>query len=83
MNQFLKMLKSKALKKVPTWEVFASTLQVLNEVLTEEGFAIKNSSNFNENKPLKDFDLDVKKLQSKYNNIKTNWRKYSDGLFLI
>ena len=64
MNVFLQTLESKAR------EVFASILQGLNE--TEEGFAIKNSSNFNEKKPFKDLDLDVKKLQSKYNNIKTN-----------
>ena len=66
------------LKKAPTQEVFASIPQVLDEVLTEEGLAIKDSSNFYEKKPFKDLNLDVKKLQSKYNNIKTNWKKYSD-----
>ena len=53
----------------------ASILQVLNEALTEKRFAIiVSSSNFNDKKPFKDLDQDVKKL----NNIKTNWRKYSD-----
>ena len=51
MNRFIQMLESKALKKAPTREVFALSLQVLNEALTEEGFAIKNSSNYNEKKP--------------------------------
>ena len=78
MNGFLQTLESKALKKAPAREVFASILQVLNEASTEEGFAIKNSSSFNEKKPFKDLYLDVKKLQSKYNNIKTDWRKCSD-----
>ena len=72
------MLETKALKKAPTREVFPLSLQVLNEALTEEGFAIKNSSNYNEKKPFKDLNLDFKKLQSKYSNIKTNWKKYSD-----
>ena len=43
-----------------------------------EGFAVKNFSNFNEKKLFKDLDLDVRKLQSKYNKIKTNCRKHSD-----
>ena len=79
MNGFLQALESKTFKKAPTWEVFASIFEVLNEALTEQRFAIKSSSNFNEKKPLKDLDLDVKKVQSKYNNNKTNWRKYSDN----
>ena len=41
MNGFLQTLESKALIKAPTREVFASTLQVLNEVLTKQGLAIK------------------------------------------
>ena len=65
-NGFLQALESKALKKLPTREVFASILQVLNQALTEEEFAIKNSSSFNEKKPFKDLDLDVKKLQPKF-----------------
>ena len=75
---FLQTLESKVSKKSPIWKVFASILQVLNETLTEEGFAIKFFSNFNEKKPFKDLDLDIKKLQSKCNNIKTIWKKYSE-----
>ena len=56
MNGFLQALGSKTFKKAPTWEVFASIFEVLNEALTEQRFAIKSSSNFNEKKPLKDLD---------------------------
>ena len=61
-NGFLQMIEFKALKKTPTPEVFASIFQVLKEALTEEGFVIKNSSNFHEKKPFNDLYLDVKKL---------------------
>ena len=70
MNGSLQTLESKALKIAPTREVIARILQVLDEGLADEGFAIKNCSNFNEKKPFKDLHLDLKKVQSKYVNIK-------------
>ena len=57
-NGFLQALESKSLiKAAATQEVFAAILQVLKEALPEEGFAIKNSSNFNEKKPFENLDL--------------------------
>ena len=70
----LQMLETKA----PTRDFFASILSVLNEALTEEEFIIKYSSNFNEKEPFKDLDLDVEKLQLKYNYLKTNGSIFSD-----
>ena len=64
--------------KAPTRDFFASILSVLNEALTEEEFIIKYSSNFNEKEPFKDLDLDVEKLQLKYNYLKTNGSIFSD-----
>ena len=54
MNGFLQILESKALKKLPIWEVLALILPILNKALTEEGFAIKNYSNVNEKELFKD-----------------------------
>lgn len=43
--------------KAPTRDFFASILSVLNEVLTEEEFVIKYSSNFNEKEPFKKISI--------------------------
>lgn len=43
--------------KVPARDFFASILSVLNEVLTEEEFVIKYSSNFNEKEPFKKISI--------------------------
>ena len=73
-ERILRTLETKA----PTRDFFASILSVLNEALTEEEFIIKYSSNFNEKEPFKDLDLDVEKLQLKYNYLKTNGSIFSD-----
>ena len=61
-NGFLQMIEFKALKKAPAPEVFALIFEALKETFTEEGFVIKNISNFHEEKPFKDLYLAAKKL---------------------
>ena len=51
---------------------------LLNEEMKKEEFVAVDAINFNEKKPFTEQNLDIKRLQSKYNNVKTNWRNISD-----
>ena len=74
---FKNTLETKALKKAPTKEVFQAILEFTAEILTNE-FAEKNTNNCSEKRPYSELNLDIKRLQSKYNNIKTNWWNIND-----
>ena len=69
-KNFMVTLERRALKNSSTKEVFESVLEELNKALDEDPF---KSSEIREEKGK--LLLDIKKLQTKYNNIKQQWRK--------
>jgi len=78
MNNYLATLETKALKKAPTKEVFTAILEDFNRGMLSCEFVEKNAKNFSNKKPFSYINMDIKRLQSKYNNIKSNWRNITD-----
>ena len=77
-NNFMETLEKKALKKASTTEVFECIAQEFKSGLEDPGFIVKNEKNFKGKKLLPVINLDIKRLQSKYNNLKQKWRKLKD-----
>lgn len=77
-NNFLNTLETRALKKLPTKEVFQSILVIFLKEIENDEFIEVNASNFTLKRPFKPLEIDVSKLQAKYNHIKSMWRKYFD-----
>ena len=71
-------LKQKALKKSSTTKVFEEILSELMKGLNEEPIKSLVAEALSAKKNNRKLDLDVKKLQTKYNNIKQQWRKIRD-----
>ena len=69
LNQFMISLEKKALKKSSTKEVFEEILKELKKTMDEEPFKTINEEALS-NKKVKELNLDYKKLQVKYNNLK-------------
>ena len=68
-------LEKRALKKTSTKDVFEQILKVLQKKFHEEPYKTLNRQALRSKKNTTELDLDVRKLQVKYNNIKQLWRK--------
>ena len=78
-NNFMRTLEKKALKKASTAEVFESIRKVYINALANPSFQKRNAKNFNGRKKNNTLSVDVKRLQVKYNNLKQNWRKITEA----
>ena len=76
-NRFMLILQRKALNKVSTAVVFEKVLEELKKSFQEEVFKSLKREVLKKKKT-SELQLDVKKLQVKYNNIKQQWRKLRD-----
>lgn len=79
-SNFVSVLESRALKKAPTRDIFGDILNIFNTELQKKAFVDINLKNFSEKKHFTPLNTDVRKLQAKYNNIKTKWREHSNRL---
>ena len=77
-NNFVSTLEKRALKKASTKEVFEDILAEFKANLETEEFNETNMCNFSVRKPFTPLIIDIKKLQAKYNNLKSEWRKAID-----
>ena len=68
-------LEKRALKKTSTKDVFEQILKVFQRKFHEEPYKTLNRQALRSKKNTTELDLDVRKLQVKYNNIKQLWRK--------
>ena len=78
-NNFMRTLEKKALKKASTAEVFESIRKVYINALANPSFQKMNAKNFKGRKKNNTLSVDVKRLQVKYNNLKQNWRKITEA----
>ena len=78
-NNFMRTLEKKALKKASTAEVFESIRKVYINALANPSFQKINAKNFKGRKKNNTLSVDVKRLQVKYNNLKQNWRKITEA----
>ena len=78
-NNFMRTLEKKALKKASTAEVFESVRKVYINALANPSFQKINATNFKGRKKSHTLSVDVKRLQVKYNNLKQNWRKITEA----
>ena len=77
-NNFFPTLEKKALKKSKTKEVFDDVLEIFSKELERHDFKASNNTNFSNKIPFVPLNMDYKKLQTKYNNLKSEWRKIND-----
>ena len=70
-------LERRALKRSANEEVYKATLQLFQEEMNKEEFQQRNAKNFGKEK-YEPLQVDVKKLQAKYNAIKRKWLKIKD-----
>lgn len=77
-NNYLATLEAKALKKAPTKEVYSAILEDFIQILMSSEFVERNEKHFSDKKPFSDINLDTKRLQIKYNNIKSSWKIISN-----
>ena len=76
-TQSMITLERKALKKASTKVIFEEVLEELKTSFQEEPFKSLNGEAL-EKKKISELQIDVKKLQIKYNNITQQWRKHRD-----
>ena len=74
-TKFMLTLEQKALKKAATEEIFEAILEELETAFMEEPFKNLSKQSL---KGKESLNLDIKKLQRKYNNLKQLWRKLKD-----
>ena len=70
-------LERRALKRSANEEVYKATLQLFQEEMNKEEFLQHNAKTFGKEK-YEPLQVDVKKLQAKYNAIKRKWLKIKD-----
>ena len=76
-NRFIITLERKGLRKTSTKVVFKEALEKLKKSFQEEPFKSLNEEALKKKKS-SELQLDEKKLQVKYNNMKQQWRKLRD-----
>ena len=74
-NSFMVTLEKRALKKTSTKDIFEQILLELKKRFKVEPYKTRNKEALSSRKNNAELELDVKKLQVKYNNIKQQWRK--------
>ena len=75
LNNNINTLEQKALKKTPTKEVFDAKLDEVKETFLEPEFCEVNAKHFSKKEPYPSLELDSKRLQVKYYNIKSGERQ--------